>query len=302
MNGVKEALASGLLSFPLTDFDPDGALDPASYRRRLEWLVGYSPAALFVAGGTGEFFSLTMREYSDLVAAAVATVDGRLPVIAAAGHGTGMAIEYAQEAHRLGADGVLLLPPYLTEAPQEGLRAHVSAVCRATPLPVVVYNRANGRINPDTLGLILADCANLIGFKDGVGDVEEFMLVRTGLGDRLVCLNGMPTAEIYACSYHAMGAASYTSAVFNFAPRTALEFYRAIRCEDRRACDDLLRRFFLPYSRIRARGLGYAVSIVKAGAEIVGRSAGAVRPPLMALPHPEYEELAGLIRQLGPQD
>jgi len=64
-------------------------------------------------------------------------------VLGAAGYGTRMAIWYAQETERLGADGILLLPPYLVEAPQEGLRAHIASVCRATRLGVIVYNRAN---------------------------------------------------------------------------------------------------------------------------------------------------------------
>jgi 5-dehydro-4-deoxyglucarate dehydratase len=299
---IRATLSSGLLSFPVTDFDRAGALDPQAYRRRLAWLIDHRPAAIFVAGGTGEFFSLTLEEYCEVVSTAVAAVDGCVPVFAAAGYGTQTAIHYAREAYRLGADGILLLPPYLTEAPQAGLRAHVSAICQATPLPLIVYNRANCRLTGETLAEILSDCPNLIGVKDGIGDAEVFLSIRVMLGERLICLNGMPTAEIHARSYYAMGASSYSSAVFNFAPRTALEFYRAVVQGDHRASDLLLRTFFLPYSRIRSRGLGYSVSIVKAGAEIVGRSAGAVRRPLSALPPADHEELAALIERLGPQD
>ncbi|GAB3742746.1 hypothetical protein GCM10028794_28790 [Silanimonas algicola] len=63
----------------------------------------------------------------------------------------------------------------------------------------------------------------------------------------------------------------------------------------------LIDEFFLPYLAIRAKGEGYAVSIVKAGATIVGKSAGRVRPPLSDLKPQEAEELAALIRKLGPQ-
>ena len=76
----------------------------------------------------------------------------------ARGYGTRTAIEYAQEAERLGADGLLLMPPYLVEASQEGLRAHITAICRATKLGVIVYNRANCRLAAATTARLAADC------------------------------------------------------------------------------------------------------------------------------------------------
>ena len=80
---------------------------------------------LFAAGGTGEFFSLEPQEYSEVVKVSLDTCRGRTPIVAGAGGGTTLAIKYAQEAERLGAQGVLLLPHYLTEGSQEGLVAHV---------------------------------------------------------------------------------------------------------------------------------------------------------------------------------
>src|SRR5260221_8026150 len=137
---LKSIMGSGLLSFPLTDFDATGAFDKRGYAARLEWLAPCGASALFAAGGTGEFFSLTQAEYSDVIRVAVDTCRGHTPIIAGAGFGTRTAIDYAQEAERLGASGLLLLPPYLTETGQDGLHAHVTAVCRATRLSVIVYN------------------------------------------------------------------------------------------------------------------------------------------------------------------
>jgi 5-dehydro-4-deoxyglucarate dehydratase len=299
---LKGAVPRGMLSFPLTDFDADGEFDPDACVRRLEWLGGYPSAALFMAGGAGEFFSLTSAEYAVLIACAVRAVAGRTPVIAGTGFGTKTAIAYAQEAERLGADGLLLMPPYLVEASQEGLRAHVTAVCRATRLGVIVYNRANCRLAAATTARIAADCPNLIGFKDGVGDLEQIAATRAAIGDRLIFINGMPTAETYARAFKAAGVATYSSAVFNFIPRTALTFLDAVNADDGATIDALMRDFFVPYLRIRNRQPGYAVSIVKAGATIVGRGAGRVRPPLSDLTPQEYQELAGLIEKLGPQD
>jgi 5-dehydro-4-deoxyglucarate dehydratase len=291
-----------MLSFPLTDFDAHGELDTAACVRRLEWLSAYPSSALFMAGGAGEFFSLTPAEFSAVIATAVKVCGGRTPIIAGCGYGTRTAIEYAQEAERLGADGLLLMPPYLVEASQEGLRAHITAICRATKLGVIVYNRANCRLAAVTTARLSADCPNLIGFKDGVGDLELIAATRAAVGERLIFVNGMPTAETYARPFKAAGVTTYSSAVFNFIPRTALTFLDAINRDDATTVDRLMRDFFVPYVRIRSRQPGYAVSIVKAGANIVGRGAGPVRPPLSECTPEECAELRALIEKLGPQD
>ncbi|UFN50321.1 5-dehydro-4-deoxyglucarate dehydratase [Roseomonas sp. OT10] len=298
---LKAALPTGLLSFPVTDFTPDGDFDQPGYRRRLEWLAPYGTATLFAAGGTGEFFSLTPREFPAVIRTAVDGSGGQVPIVAGAGGGTRLAIEYAQVAEEQGAAGILLMPPYLTEASQAGLRAHIAAVCKATRLGVIVYNRANCRLAPETLAAVADACPNLIGFKDGVGEIEAMMGVRTKLGDRLTYLGGLPTAEVYAAAYKAMGVPTYSSAVFNFIPRTALEFYAAVMAGDAATTTRLLRDFFFPYLAIRNRQPGYAVSIVKAGAELVGHGAGPVRPPLSDLTGEEREQLGALIAKLGPQ-
>jgi 5-dehydro-4-deoxyglucarate dehydratase len=299
---LKAALAGGLLAFPLTDFDAADALDTRASAARLEWLAGYRPAAFFMAGGAGEFFSLTAEEYAALLAGAVTLRAGRIPVLGAAGYGTRMAVAFARESERLGADGLLLLPPYLTEGPQAGLAAHIEAVCKATALPVVVYNRANCKLAAETLARLADACPNLIGFKDGIGDAEQVMAIRALLGDRLVYLNGMPTAETYARAFAARGFASYSSAIFNFVPRTAIEVFRAVYAGDDAALARFERDFLIPYVRLRSRGPGYAVSLVKAGAALVGRSAGKGRPPLADPTPAECEELRGLIAGLGSQD
>ncbi|RJF95112.1 5-dehydro-4-deoxyglucarate dehydratase [Noviherbaspirillum saxi] len=295
---LKIVLQSGLLSFPLTDFDAQLDFNPGAYAERLEWLMPYGASALFAAGGTGEFFSLEPAEYSNVIHTAIETCLGRMPIIAGAGGGTTLAIKYAQEAERRGAQGVLLLPHYLTEATQEGLVAHVEAVCRSVKFGVIVYNRGACRLTPESLQQLADRCPNLIGFKDGVGDVEAMMAIRLQLGDRFAYLGGLPTAEVYAGAYKAMGVPVYSSAVFNFIPRTAMDFYNAHAAGDTATTDRLIKEFFLPYLELRNRGQGYAVSIVKAGASIVGHGAGPVRPPLSDLKPAEIESLRALISRL----
>jgi 5-dehydro-4-deoxyglucarate dehydratase len=298
---LKSIISSGLLSFPVTDFDAEGNFDPRGYAGRLEWLAPYGATALFAAGGTGEFFSLAPQEYSEVVRTAVRTCAGGVPILAGAGGPTRTAIAYAQEAERLGAHGVLLLPHYLTEASQEGIAAHIEQVCRSVGIGVIVYNRAQSRLSAESLQGLAQRCPNLVGFKDGVGDIEAMVRIRRKLGDRFAYLGGLPTAEVYAAAYKALGVPVYSSAVFNFVPATAMQFYRAISTDDHATVDRLLDDFFLPYLDIRNRTAGYAVSIVKAGARLVGRGAGPVRAPLTDLKQDELDRLDQLIRKLGPQ-
>ncbi|MEY4749933.1 MAG: 5-dehydro-4-deoxyglucarate dehydratase [Pseudomonadota bacterium] len=298
---LKCVLQAGLLSFPLTDFDRELRFAPKPYADRLEWLLPYGASALFAAGGTGEFFSLEPGEYSEVIKVALETCRGRTPIIAGAGGGTTLAIQYAQQAERLGAQGILLLPHYLTEASQDGLVAHVQAVCRSVKFGVIVYNRGACRLTPASLLRLAETCPNLIGFKDGVGDIEKFVAIRQTLGDRFAYLGGLPTAELFAGAYKAMGCPVYSSAVFNFIPRTAMEFYNAHAAGDTATCDQLIRDFFLPYIALRNQGEGYAVSIVKAGATLVGHGAGPVRPPLSDLKPAEVDQLGALISRLCPQ-
>jgi 5-dehydro-4-deoxyglucarate dehydratase len=298
---LKTTISSGLLSFPLTDFDAQLRFAPKPYAERLEWLMPYGATALFAAGGTGEFFSLEPREFGEVVKTAVDTCRGRMPIIAGAGGGTTLAIQYAQEAERLGAHGVLLLPHYLTEASQQGLIHHIEAVCRSVKFGVIVYNRGACRLTPASLLVLAERCPNLIGFKDGVGDIEKFVAIRQTLGERFAYLGGLPTAELFAGAYQAMGCPVYSSAVFNFIPKTAMDFYNAHAAGDSATCNRLIRDFFLPYIALRNEGEGYAVSIVKAGATIVGHGAGPVRPPLSDLLPSEFDRLGALISKLGPQ-
>jgi len=294
-------MGSGLLSFPLTDFDANGDFNRQGYIERLEWLAPYGASALFAAGGTGEFFSLTGQEYPSIIQTAVDTCRGKVPIIAGAGGPTRYAIECAQAAEKAGAHGILLLPHYLTEAGQDGLAAHVEAVCKSVRFGVIVYNRGQCRLTPATLARLAERCPNLVGFKDGIGDIELMSSIYLKMGDRFAYLGGLPTAEVYAAAYKALGTPVYSSAVFNFIPKTAMAFYHAVAQDDMATQHRLLREFFMPYLEIRNRMQGYAVSIVKAGARLVGHDAGPVRPPLTDLNAAECEALAALIAKMGPQ-
>lgn len=291
---IKSRVGSGLLSFPVTHFTSDYKLNLESYRRHVEWLSGFEAAALFAAGGTGEFFSLSPNEVGQVTRAAK-DVSGEVPIIAGCGYGTSLAVETAKIVEEAGADGILLLPHYLTEAPQEGIYAHVKAVCDSTGLGVILYNRANSVANADTVARLAEACPNLIGFKDGTGKVDLVRHVTARLGDRLCYIGGMPTHELFAEGFNGVGVTTYSSAVFNFVPELAQRFYRAMRAGDKAVMEGILHTFFFPFAALRDRKAGYPVSIIKAGVELAGFAPGPVRPPLVDLTAEEREILQGLI-------
>lgn len=292
---MAKQIGGGLLSFPVTHFDAQHQFVEAPYREHCAWMLQHELAGLFAAGGTGEFFSLTPPEVAKVVKAAVEETAGKIPVVAGCGYGTAIAVDLAKAAHAAGADGLLLLPPYLMNSTQEGLAAHVEAVCKATPLGVIVYNRDNAILTEDTLEKLCDRNPNLVGFKDGVGDIELMMRVYARMGDRLTYIGGLPTAETFALPYLQMGVTTYSSAIFNFMPEWALDFYKSVRAQDQVAVMAGLRDFVLPYIALRNRGRGYAVSIVKAGMSVIGRDAGPVRTPLTDLTDSERAELKVLI-------
>ncbi len=292
---LKQQLTSGLLAFPVTHFDAALAFEEKPFRAHIEWLAGFEPAALFVAGGAGEFFSLTLEEFRSVVLAAVQQAKGRVPVVAGCGYGTAMAKQFAQAAEDAGADGLLLLPPYLVKAEPAGLATHVEQVCASTKLGVVFYNRDNAILDEHALAELCDAAPNLIGFKDGIGDIESVRRICGRFRGRLTTICGMPTAESFALQYLELGASTYSSAIFSFLPRFALEFYAAAKRGDRETVGRLTREFLDPYVELRKRRAGYAVSIVKAGLRATGQPAGPVRPPLTDLDPEEMEGLKALV-------
>lgn len=292
-------LKSGLLSFPVTHFTDDLEFDEPAYRKHLGWLAEHPVAGLFAAGGTGEGFSLTFDETQRVVRAAVDEVAGAVPVLAPATGSTANAVAQAKAAAEAGADGLLLMPPYLTEAGQAGLVEHVSRVCEATGLGVIVYSRANAVLRDDAVATLADRNPTLIGFKDGIGNIEQMTRIYARVGDRLTYVGGLPTAETFALPLLQLGVSTYSSALFNFVPEWAVAFYEAVRAQDRDEVYRRLNEFVIPYLDIRDRQAGYAVSIVKGGLTAIGRSAGPVRPPLTSLRDDEIAELGDLIARIA---
>jgi len=289
---------NGLLFFPITPYLSDGEVDLAELAAHIGRGVDAGAGGVFVACGTGEFSSLEPDEYAEVVRTAVTTIAGRVPVFAGAGGPVRTARRFVDLAAAAGADGVLLLPPYLTEASGPGLEAYVRAATRED-LPTIVYNRANARFD-ERSAVAVATLPQVIGFKDGHGDLDLMSRIVRAVRDEadngsFLFFNGMPTAEVTQRAYRAIGVPLYSSAAFAFAPRVALAYYDALERDDQATIAALERDFYHPLVRLRDRGAGYAISLIKAGVELAGFSAGGVRPPLTEVLPEHREELARIL-------
>lgn len=291
---LRDVIPTGLLSFPVTPFTDENEFNAAAFSSHLEWLSSYDIAGLIVAGGTGEFFSLAPGEVVEIVKT-TKDVQPHDPVIAGCGYGTKIAVDLAQAVEAAGGDGLLLLPHYLIGAPQDGIEDHIRTVCQSTNLGVIVYNRGQSVVTAETLARLCDDCPNLIGFKDGTGDIDTVRRITIQNGERLAYVGGMPTHELFAQAFRGAGVDTYSSAVFNFVPKTALRFHAAFVAGDDAACEQLLREFFYPFAEIRDRKTGYAVSAIKAGVKLRGFDTGRVRSPLTDLTGEEVEMMQVLI-------
>lgn len=294
MNPTFSTKHAGPLAFPTTPFHADGSLDMDTFRAHIRWLIEFDPPALFVASGAGEFPSLDPDECGLLVAAAVEEAGSEVPVYAGAGQGIRVARRFARVAEEAGAHGLLVFPPYLLRAEQEGLVSYYRQIAEASSLPLVAYQRGHAVFDVDTVQR-LAEIPNVVGLKDGLGEIERMQSFSTALGDRLTFFNGMPTAETHQPAYAAMGVSNYSSAVFNFVPEVSWAFYTAMSSGDVQSVDRWLRTFFFPLARLRNRVRGYAVALVKAGVAIRWGSVGSVRAPLVDVKDEHVRELRDIV-------
>ncbi|GIH95129.1 5-dehydro-4-deoxyglucarate dehydratase [Planobispora siamensis] len=280
---------SGVLFFPVTPFDGAGALAEDVLAEHVRRGLAHGTGGVFVACGTGEFSALSHSEHARAVRVAAETVQGAVPLLAGAGGPLGAALEQARTAREAGADGLLLMPPYLTQGTAAGFAEYVRAI--AAELPVIIYQRGSVVLDP-AAAVELARIPGVIGLKDGLGDIDRMqrivLAVRREIGPDFTFFNGLPTAELTMPAYRGIGVDLYSSAVFAFAPEIATAYFNG---DDR-----LLTEFYAPLVELRSKAPGYAVALVKAGLRLRGLDVGPVRAPLTDLTPEHLAELDAILK------
>ncbi|WP_339251609.1 5-dehydro-4-deoxyglucarate dehydratase [Sporosarcina sp. FSL W8-0480] len=292
---VKRNCPTGILGFPVAPLKEDGQLDLNGLKANIEFLMNNGVQSVFVACGAGELHAVTQDEYKQMVETAIELVDGRVQVYTGVGGNIQHALEQVKISTDAGADGYLILPPYLIDPSQDGLVNYLKAIIESSELNAILYQRDKCILTKESL-LELCKLPQLVGFKDGVGDMEYNTEAVQLIGDRLEWINGMPLAEVTMASYYNLGFRTYSSAISNYIPHISAKYFEALQQGDHKTMHDVLEDVILPIHSIRKRKAGYAVSLIKAGMNIVGLPVGTtVRPPIAPVEQGHYDELKELL-------
>jgi 5-dehydro-4-deoxyglucarate dehydratase len=283
----------GVLGFPVTPFRQDISLDLDALAHNVDEMASHPFCALVAAGGTGEVYSLTPAEIEDVVRATVQAAAGRMPVVAGTGFNGPLGADIARRVEKAGADCVLVLPPYYTNAPFEGQIAYYQEIGAATGLPLMVYSRDWAVFTPAMVSRLADQVPTLTFWKDGQGDARKYQRIMHSVGDRLAWLGGLGDDCVPA--YFAIGVQAYTSSISNIAPRVSIELAEAGMARDFARLDVLMAKYVHPLYAFRERVKGYEVSAMKAAMEILGMTAGPVRPPLCNCTEKDIADLRQLM-------
>ncbi len=294
---VRELKASlqGIIGFGVTPFHRDLAVDFEALRQNAADLVESCDVVVPLAGN-GEIYSLSPEEHKAIGRAVVEEVRGRKPVVVGVGFSMPLARELAQAAEAYGADGILALPPYFTQANDDGLFDYYQSIANATQLGVILFQTPTWNFSPSLLRR-LAGVPNIVGLKDEHGDLHQFVRQWEAVGDRLELLCGV--GEILAPSYFALGVKAFTSGLVNFMPKTCLRILRQLREGHTVAAARTVEEETVAIYDLRVKRPGYRTLVIKEAMNLCGKHAGTVRPPLAPLPTEDREELRALLVRLG---
>lgn len=295
MTMKKRQAPKGILGFPVAPMDEKGQLDLNALEKNIEFLIEGGLSSIFVACGAGELHAVSNEEYRSMVEVAMKKTQGKVPLYTGVGGNISNALEQAKISEELGAEGYLILPPYLIDPSQDGIYDYLKTIIQSTDLNAIVYQRDNCILDSKTL-IKLCEFPQLVGFKDGVGNMENNTEFTHLIGDRLEWVNGMPLAEVTMAAYVNLGYTSYSSAISNYIPHISAMYYEALLNGDKEVAHELHEDVILPIHRIRKQKKGYAVSLIKAGMQIVGLPVTTnVRAPIAPVEKEHYDQLKKII-------
>lgn len=300
-----EMIPKGLLFFPVTPFQTDQSLNLPALKQHLEIGLNYEPGGLFVGCGAGEFHALSENEILAVIKIAVETNKGRVPLYIGAGGQIQVAKNISAKAQDLGADGLLVFPPYMATPSDEGLLRYFDELSCASSLQLIAYNRLGTVLTAELIRGLL-NIKTVIGIKDGFGDFNKISEMIEIVSDweisnpndrKITFMNGTPTAEICAVGFRELGITTYSSAVLSFAPIISSLFYKSLIKQNDVVVRSLLDNFYIPLARIRDEIAGGAISIMKAGCRINGFDYGGVRAPYLDLSEEQTMRLTTVIKK-----
>ncbi len=285
----------GTYTVLVTPFTADAArVDHAALARLVDFQIAQGIHGLVALGSTGEFLSLTREERTAVIQTVVQQTAGRVPVLIGTGaEWTREAIAYTREAEALGADGVMVIPPYYAVPTDDEIFAHYRAIAEATGLPVMLYNNpatANVDLTPPLIARLSA-IDNIRYVKESTLDVTRVRDIIALCGERMVVFAGVLGYESIW-----LGAEGWVAVCSNVIPRLSAALFEAADHGDRQTALALYRRIapLLPF----VGGPRY-VSGTKAALALAGMDMGPPRPPRLPLPVDQPPALGAVLAGLG---
>jgi 1-pyrroline-4-hydroxy-2-carboxylate deaminase len=286
----------GILPAVTTPFDASGAVDSAALQANVRALLDAGVHGIVGTGTMGEAGSLSTQERRAVLAAIVAAVDGRVPVVAGVSAGTpAQAIGYAADAAAAGADALMCLPPLGYRGDDHEVVAFYAAIGEATGLPLMAYNNpeASGVDMPAQLiARIGASVESVVAVKECSGDVRRIPAL-LGTTDLEILVGG----DDWALEGFCAGATGWVSGVADVAPAECVALYEHCRAGELDAARELYARL-LPLARFDMDPK--LVQYFKAAMDEVGLAGGTTRPPRLPLLDHEREELGAALSRLRP--
>jgi 1-pyrroline-4-hydroxy-2-carboxylate deaminase len=288
------AFGRGLWVALTTPFGPDGEIELPAAAAHVRWLFDRGVDGIVVAGSLGEGASLSVAERLSLVTGlAAAAPPGRWRIAAVAASATRDAVALARASQAAGANGLLVLPPYVYRGDGRETVDHVETVLRATELPAMVYNNPAAYgvdLRPEQILELAERCPTLAAVKESSGDVRRITALRALLGDRVEVAVGLDDAVVEGI---AAGARGWVAGLANALPdESRLLFDAAVRGD--RPAAGAIYEWFLPLLRLDTDPK--FVQEIKLVEAEVGRSAPRVRPPRHELEGAERDALLALVR------
>jgi 1-pyrroline-4-hydroxy-2-carboxylate deaminase len=293
--GVRNCTWQGVFPAATTQFDANYAVDLAATAGVLAGLIKDGVSGLIVCGTVGEGNTLSQAEKAAVIETAVAVArssGGRVPVlVGVAEYTAAFAGELARTAQRLGADGLMVLPPMVYSGKERETIEHFRKVAAATDLPVMLYNNPPAYrtdVTPRMLAA-LADVDTIVAYKEASGDTRRIVDIRNLTGDRFVAFCGLDDVVVESA---VLGAVGWVSGLSNVFPREGNALFRLARA-GKLAEAMALYDWFMPLLHLDARP--DLVQAIKLCERLAGRGSERTRPPRLPLDAAETAEIEAIM-------
>lgn len=291
---MEQSQWAGVFTAITTPFNESLEVDHGFLAEHATWLAESGCTGIVALGSLGEAATLTGEEKIAIVATLRKALPKQVPVIAGiAGLATSECVALAGRAREAGADGLMVLPPYVYRGDWRETEAHFSAVIGATKLSCMLYNNpiAYGTdVSADQMAQLTRH-PNLHAVKESSGDVRRVTAIRERLGERLEMFAGMDDMILESIP---MGATGWIAGLVNAFPIESVRLFEA-GIAGRGAEARAIYEWFLPLLRLDT--VPKFVQLIKLAQQEVGRGSERVRPPRMTVEGTEREQTLALVRE-----